>query len=91
MQREYGNENINCHNAQNICTIAMGKKIGQTFRDIKFSRPDRVLSLLTVNSNFKVHDTTVHINPLLLFQRISVINYLQYKLAPYTVLLFDEV
>ncbi|KMQ87541.1 hypothetical protein RF55_13145 [Lasius niger] len=93
-----GDEKINCHNAHNIGTTAMEKKIGNNFNDIKFSRADRVLSLLTVNSNVKVRDTTVPIDPLLLFQRISVMkrsnkelrDYLQYELAPYPVSLFDE-
>lgn len=78
-----GDEKINCHN---------------NFHDIKFSRADRVLPLLTVNSNLKVHDTTVPIDPLLLFQRISVVKrtneelriYLEYELAPFPVSLFDE-
>lgn len=93
-----GNEKINCHDASRIGTVAMQKKVGQTFYDIKFLRADRVLSLLSVNSNVKVHNKTVPIDPLLLFQRICVIkrtndelrNYLAYELAPFPVSLFDE-
>lgn len=76
----------------------MQKKIGQTFGDIKFLRADRVLPLLSVNSNVKVHNKAVPIDPLLLFQRICVMKrsneelqtYLAYELAPFRVLLFDE-
>lgn len=74
------------------------KKIGSTFGDVKFQRTDRVLSLLTVNSTIKIHDTETAVDPLLLFQRIIVIkrtneelrNYLEYELAPYPLSLFDE-
>jgi hypothetical protein len=62
-----GDEKINCHDTNRIGNIAMKKKIGQTFFDIKFSRADRVLPLLSVNSNVKVHNKTVPIDPLLLF------------------------
>ena len=49
---------------------------------IKFSRADRVLSLLTVNSNLKVHDTTMPIDSLLLFQRITVMKRTNEGFAP---------
>ncbi|KAL6438744.1 hypothetical protein ACFW04_004618 [Cataglyphis niger] len=83
-----GNEKINCHDACKIETARMEQKIGNNFNDIKFRRADRVLPLLIVST----------IDPLLLFQRISVMKktneklrtYLEYELAPYPVSLFDE-
>jgi len=93
-----GDEKINCHVAWSVGMAGMDKKIGSTFGDVKFQRTDRVLSLLTVNSTIKIHDTETAVDPLLLFQRIIVIkrtneelrNYLEYELAPYPLSLFDE-
>lgn len=52
-----------------------------------------------MTSSVKVHNTRVVIDPLLLFQRISVTKkfedqleqFLQYELAPYPLALFDDV
>jgi len=44
----------------------MDKKIGSTFGDVKFQREGKVLSLLTVNSTVKIHDTNIAVDPLLL-------------------------
>lgn len=72
--------------------------MGTNFNDIKFTHASRVLPISTVNSKIKVHDRTVPVDPLLLFQRISAMKksteelqeYFQYELAPYPVSLFDD-
>ena len=93
-----GHDGINCHNARNIGLQSMNNIIGQTFDKIKLKRSNKVLSLLCVNSSVKVHDCKVAIDPLLLFQRISVFkkfdehlsDYLHYELSPYPTSLFDN-
>jgi len=77
----------------------MNNMIGQHFHNIKLKRANRVLPLLTVTSSVKVHDIKVAIDPLLLFQRISVTKqfedhlqqFLQYELVPYLLALFDDI
>lgn len=69
-----------------------------TFNDIKLSKKDKVISLIGVNSKVKIGDI-VPIDPLLLFQRICIMKksneeleiYLKYELAPYPLLLFDNI
>lgn len=50
----------------------MSKMTGQTFNHIKLKNTDKVLPLLAVSSNVKVHDEEVPIDPVLLFQGMSV-------------------
>ena len=77
----------------------MTKKINNTnFSDIKLTRKDRVIPLLSVNSKMKIHDDVIPIDPLLLFQRICVSKkfqdelpeFFKFELAPYPLSLFDE-
>ena len=68
-----GNSQINCHEAFKIGVDSMKKINNENFKDLKLRRKDKCLSLLaTVNSKIKIDDTIVPVDPLLLFQRISV-------------------
>lgn len=72
--------------------------IDQKFNSIKLKRADRVLPLLTISSSVKVHNEEVPVDPLLLFQRISITKrfddqlpkFMEYELAPFPLSLFDE-
>ena len=75
------------------------KKINNTnFKELRLKRSDKCLPLLTMSSNIKVDNEIVPINPLLIFQRISIMkksqdelqNYMKYELAPYPISIFDE-
>lgn len=76
----------------------MSKMTGLTFDNIKFKRADRVLPLLAMSSTIKIHYVKVPVDPVLLFQRMSITTafydeiekYFAYKLAPYPLSLFDE-
>ncbi|GBL82935.1 hypothetical protein AVEN_106437-1 [Araneus ventricosus] len=93
-----GNEKINCHNAREVGITSMIRMFGQTFNNIKLIRVDKVLPLLTISSGIKVHDEKVPIDPVLLFQRMSMnmlmyplkMNF-KYELAPYPLSLFHAI
>ncbi|GBN36812.1 hypothetical protein AVEN_37218-1 [Araneus ventricosus] len=71
----------------------------RTFNNIKLNRVDKVLPLLTISSAIKVHDEKVPIDPVLLFQRMSITKsfedelqtFFKYELAPYPLSLFDAI
>lgn len=94
-----GNDEINCYDAYEIGTNLMNKMVGLKFDNFKFKRANRVLPLLSVKSSIKVDDHSVPIDPLLLFQRISLNTrfqdnldeYLKYELSPYLLAIFDDV
>jgi len=93
-----GGESVNCHKAYEVGKKCLESVIGNTFGNVKFQRKNKVLSLKTVQSSVKINDEIIAINPLLLFQRISLNinnqkameNYLQYELAPFPLSLFTE-
>lgn len=62
---------INCHTAQEIGILAVGRMVGN-FGSLKFKRKDRVYSLASLTCSIKMSAVPVVINPLLLFQRISI-------------------
>lgn len=92
-----GDNKINCHNAREVGISSMAKMVGQSFNNwpsfnnIKLKRADKVLPLLTMSSTIKVHDEKVPVDPVLLFQRMSVTKtfedelekFFEYELAPY--------
>jgi len=86
-----GNNEIHYHDAYNINHISMENMVRQTFDNLKFERSNRVFPLLSVNSSVKIHNCKVAIDPLLLFQRISLNKkfdkhlreYLKYELSLY--------
>lgn len=92
------NETINCHKVFEIGVEAMKKIDGLNFKEIKFKRSNKCLPLLAVNSKIKINNEIVSVDPLLLFQRISVLKksdeelkeFLKYELAPYPLSLFNE-
>ena len=91
-----GGNNINCHKAREVGIASISKMIGQTSNNIKLKRSEKVL-LLAVSSTVKVHEEEVPIEPVLLFQRVSITKtfedeiekFFEYKLAPYPLSLFD--
>ncbi|GBN73034.1 hypothetical protein AVEN_44198-1 [Araneus ventricosus] len=94
-----GDEKINCHNAREVGITSMTKMFGQTFNNIKLKRVDKVLPLLTISSALKVHDEKVPIDPVLLFQRMSITKsfedeletFFKYELAHYPLSLCDAI
>ena len=92
-----GDNKINCHKASEVGIAAMSKMTGETF-NIKLKRADKVLPLLTMSSTIKVHDKKVPVDPVLLFQRMSISKtfedeiekFFEYELAPYPLSMFDE-
>lgn len=94
-----GNNQINCYNAKEIGLQSIKEMIGVTFDKITLKRSKRVVPLSSVNTSIMVHNSQVPIDPLMLFQRISLnkkfeenlCEYLQYELSPYPTALFDNV
>ncbi|KAK4885458.1 hypothetical protein RN001_001729 [Aquatica leii] len=92
-----GDDKINCHKAREVGIASMSKMTGQTFNNIKLKRSEKVLPLLAATSTVKIHEEEVPIDPVLLFQRMSVTKTFQheiekffaYELAPYPLSLFD--
>lgn len=93
-----GDSKINCHKALEVGTILQINNIGKGFVSAKFPRKSKVLSLRSINSSIKVNEEIVTIDPLLLFQRISLnieqkshmAEYLKYELAPLPLSIFDD-
>lgn len=91
-------ENINCHLASEIGAKMLRNMVGSNYDSVKFKRKDKVLPLATVSSSITIDKTPVPINPLLLFQRISISkqsdgdlhNCFAYELSPYPLSLFNE-
>lgn len=70
-----GSNKINCYDAYNVGIVTMNiSMVGLKFDNFKFKRANRVHPLLSVRSFDKVHDYSIPIDPLLLFQRISLNN-----------------
>lgn len=93
-----GNNDVNCHQAQEVGTQLMAKMYGQNFAEVKISRKDKVLSLGAMTNSIKVRKETITVDPLMLFQRIAVAkksdedltSLLEYELAPFPLALFKE-
>lgn len=68
------------------------------FKQFKFQRKNRVLSIQAANSTKVIQNEKITIDPTLIFQIIAVVmevkselkNYLQYELAPFPPSLFDN-
>ncbi|GBN12845.1 hypothetical protein AVEN_274270-1 [Araneus ventricosus] len=92
-----GDEKINSHNAREVGITSMTRMFGQTFNNIKLKCVDKVLPFLTISSAIRVHDEKVPIDPVLLFQRMSITKsfelqtFFQYELALYPLSLFDAI
>lgn len=65
-----GQLETNCHQARVIGLLGMEQMIGNNYGDVKFSRKTRVQPLSSVTSSIKIQDTTVAIDPALIYQRI---------------------
>ncbi|CAH0560393.1 unnamed protein product [Brassicogethes aeneus] len=93
-----GSNSVNCHEAYEEGKKSLQAIVGMNFGSVKFKRKNKVLSLQTVQSSVKVNGDIIAIDPLLLFQRISLTidskkdmeTYLQYELAPFPLSLFTE-
>ena len=93
-----GDEGVNCCDAFEVGLNAMKRVDGDNFKDMKLKRSEKSVPLLAVNSKIVINKEVVPIDPLLLFQRISIIKssdnelkeFLQYELAPFPLSLFDE-
>lgn len=94
-----GDDKINFHNAREVGIASLSKMMGQTFNNNKLKRADKLLPLLSMNSTMKIHDEKVPIDPVLLFQRMSITKtfenelekFFEYELAPYPLSLYDEI
>ncbi|XP_044579087.1 uncharacterized protein LOC123261518 [Cotesia glomerata] len=94
-----GDDKINCYKAREVGLASMAKMTGLTFNNIKLKRADKVVPLLAMTSSIKVHEEKVPIDPVLLFQRMSITaafqdkieKYFEYELAPYLLSLFDDI
>lgn len=78
-----GDDKINCHNAHEVGIASMSKLMGQTFNNIKLKHADKVLPLLCMNSTMKIHDDKVPIDPVLLFQHMSITKTFEYELEKF--------
>ncbi|CAH0555189.1 unnamed protein product [Brassicogethes aeneus] len=95
---QHVHDQVNCHKAYDVGLDSMSKITGLNFNEIKLKRADKVLPLSVVNKSVKINDCKVSVDPLLLFQRITVSKkfesnlqeYLQYELSPYPTSLFDN-
>ncbi|XP_043285283.1 uncharacterized protein [Venturia canescens] len=100
-----GDSKINCHEALEIGLTCLENtwritddQCPKTFKDIKFKKINKILSLKSLVSLVKVADRTVTIDPSLLFQRICVLqkteselkSYFNHELVPYPLSLFDD-
>lgn len=93
-----GDTTITCYNAVAVGKQAMAKMADLDFSNIKLARKDRALPLSTVSSSIKINDEKIPVDPLLLFQRISISKktdedlkvYMEYELAPFPLALFNE-
>lgn len=76
----------------------MKKIIGQTYGSVKLKRSNRVLPMAIINSSVRIREEIVSIDPLLIFQRISIMktsneelkSYFEHELSPYPLSLFNE-
>jgi len=74
------------------------KIIGQTYGTVKLKRSNRVLPIAIINSSIRIREEIISIDPLLIFQRISLMetsnkelkNYFEYELFPNKLSLFNE-
>ena len=93
-----GSKNINCYNAREEGMKVLQTYIGKQFDTMRASMKNRVHSLSSMTSSIKIEDDVVAINPLLIFQQVSLNLknqedmkiYLQHELAPFPLFLFDE-
>ena len=68
----FGNDSIDCHLAFGKGLATMNKINGKNFKELTLTKKDKVTSLLAFSSKIKINNEEVTIDPLLLFQRISV-------------------
>lgn len=93
-----GDVTVTCFNAIAVGKQSIQKIIGKSFSSVSFSRKDRALPLASMSCTITIDGNSAVVDPLLLFQRISItkkteedlIKYMQYELAPFPLALFDE-
>lgn len=70
-----GGDHVNCHDAFAVGIASIMTQVqGKRFANISFKRKHRVIPLINANRAGKVQDALVSVNPLLIFQRISIAN-----------------
>lgn len=93
-----GDKRVNCYKANEIGLTEMKKMIGLTYGSVTLKRSSKVLPLGIMTSSIKIRDELIPIDPLLLFQRISIMKQndvelktcFNYELSPYPLSLFSE-
>uniref|UniRef100_A0A8D8UP63 Uncharacterized protein n=1 Tax=Cacopsylla melanoneura TaxID=428564 RepID=A0A8D8UP63_9HEMI len=89
-----GDDTVTCYDAHRVGKEVWAKVIDVPFSDIKLTRKNRALPLSSVTLSIKIHDETVTVDPMLLFQRISInedlVEFLNYEMAPLPLASFNE-
>lgn len=77
-----GDNRVNCYKSNEIGLIEMKKMIGRTYGSVMLKRSSRVLPLGIMKSSVKIRDELIPIDPLLLFQKISIKLWFPRKAVP---------
>lgn len=88
-----------CFQAYKVGLKSMEKMIGNNFKEVKYSRKDKVLPKQAAASEIKLHKQTVSVDPTLTFQKITLQikkqsdmkEMFKFELAPLFLPLFDLV
>ena len=92
------NDNINCDDAENVGYQLQKKLDGVCFEEVKMKRSEQIRSLACLQDAIKVDNEHVHINPLILFGRLTTLAQRQedikeqfkYELTPEPASLFKD-
>uniref|UniRef100_A0A8D8XVK0 Uncharacterized protein n=1 Tax=Cacopsylla melanoneura TaxID=428564 RepID=A0A8D8XVK0_9HEMI len=89
-----GDDTVTCYDAHRVGKEVLAKVVDVPFSEIKLTRKNRALPLSSVTLSIKIHDETVTVDPMLLFQRISInedlVEFLNYEMAPFPLASFNE-
>uniref|UniRef100_A0A8D8UPN1 Uncharacterized protein n=1 Tax=Cacopsylla melanoneura TaxID=428564 RepID=A0A8D8UPN1_9HEMI len=89
-----GDDTVTCYDAHRVGKEVLAKVVDVPFSEIKLTRKNRALPLSSVILSIKIHDETVTVDPMLLFQRISInedlVEFLNYEMAPFPLASFNE-
>lgn len=93
-----GDDTVTCYDAHRVGSEVLAKIVDVPFSELKLTRKNRALPLSSVTLSMKIHNETITVDPMLLFQRISIckksdedlVEFLKYELAPFPLALFNE-
>lgn len=93
-----GGDDVNCHMSQEVGMEGIKRIINTDFKNLKFKKKYKVVSLATVNSIRIGNTKVVPVDPLTLFQRLclakqseeDLMQFFPYELAPYPTSIFYE-